>query len=54
MIAPKPIRFRDNSEANTVFFAAKIDNEFLFYFPPNSNPNEDAEYIVVFIGRTFD
>ena len=44
----------DNSEANTVRFAAEIDNEFLYYFSPNSNTNEDAEYIVIFIEKTFD
>ena len=46
---PKSIRFREYIGANAERFAAKFDSVFLYLSPLNSNPNEDAEYIVDFM-----
>ena len=44
--SPKSIPFSDHSEANAEHYAANIHNEILYCSPPNSNPNENAKFIV--------
>ena len=48
---PKSKRFRDFNEPNAKLFSSDIENELISCYPPRSNPNEYADYLLDFLKK---